>query len=79
MILRSGYTETANATLGGILIGVGLEYAFAPHWSTRFEYDYLGFQNQDVLFTRAGGNLTPSPSNTTSRRSARTRTSSSSA
>jgi outer membrane immunogenic protein len=51
------YTENANATLGGILIGVGLEYAFAPHWSTKFEYDYLGFQSQDVLFTRAGGGL----------------------
>jgi outer membrane immunogenic protein len=54
------YSETANATLGGILFGVGLEYAFAPHWSTKFEYDYLGFQTQDVAFMRAAAGV-PTP------------------
>jgi outer membrane immunogenic protein len=62
--LTTPYMETANATLNGLLIGVGLEYAFASHWSTKFEYDYLGFQNQDVLFTRSGSGSGTPPFNT---------------
>jgi outer membrane immunogenic protein len=44
-------TTHGSATLDGLLIGVGLEYAFAPNWTAKFEYDYLGFQTKDVLFT----------------------------
>jgi opacity protein-like surface antigen len=32
-------------TNGGWLVGAGVEYAFAPNWSTRLEYYYLGLSN----------------------------------
>jgi len=40
-----------SATLGGLLIGVGLEYAFTNNWTTKFEYDYLGFPSKNVVLT----------------------------
>jgi outer membrane immunogenic protein len=40
-----------SATLTGLLIGVGLEYAFTNNWTTKFEYDYLGFGSKNVGFT----------------------------
>ena len=39
-----------SATLDGLLIGVGLEYAFTNNWTTKFEYDYLGFGSKNVAF-----------------------------
>jgi len=39
-----------GATLDGLLIGLGLEYAFANNWTTKFEYDYLGFGSKNVSF-----------------------------
>jgi outer membrane immunogenic protein len=44
------YTNRGNATLDGLLIGFGLEYAFANNWTVKFEYDYLGFTAKNVLF-----------------------------
>jgi outer membrane immunogenic protein len=44
-----------SATLDGLLIGVGLEYAFINNWTVKFEYDYLGFGSKNVNF------LTTSP------------------
>src|SRR5439155_10019630 len=41
----------ASATLHGLLIGLGLEYAFFNNWTAKFEYDYLGFGSKNVLFT----------------------------
>jgi outer membrane immunogenic protein len=41
----------ASATLDGLLIGLGLEYAFLNNWTAKFEYDYLGFGSKNVLFT----------------------------
>lgn len=41
-------TVTANATLDGLLIGVGAEYAFGPHLSAKFEYNYWNFAAQSV-------------------------------
>ena len=48
---RNGYTENASTTLDGLLIGLGLEYAIAANWSAKFEYDYLGLDAKNVLFT----------------------------
>jgi outer membrane immunogenic protein len=39
-----------SATLDGLLIGLGLEYAFINNWTTKFEYDYLGFGSKNVGF-----------------------------
>jgi outer membrane immunogenic protein len=43
-------TTQASATLDGLLIGLGLEYAFFNNWTTKFEYDYLGFGSKNVGF-----------------------------
>ena len=40
-----------GATLDGLLIGLGLEYAFFNNWTAKFEYDYLGFGSKNVVFT----------------------------
>ena len=44
-------TTTGSATLDGLLIGIGLEYAFTNNWTAKFEYDYLGFASKNVNFT----------------------------
>ena len=43
-------TTQGGATLDGLLIGLGLEYAFFNNWTTKFEYDYLGFGSKNVAF-----------------------------
>jgi outer membrane immunogenic protein len=43
-------TTQGSATLDGLLIGIGLEYAFFNNWTTKFEYDYLGFGSKNVGF-----------------------------
>jgi outer membrane immunogenic protein len=44
-------TDRGSVTLDGLLIGLGLEYAFANNWTAKFEYDYLGFGAKNVGFT----------------------------
>ena len=44
----------ASKTLPGLLLGTGLEYAFAPNWSAKLEYNYIGFPNKVVRFTDLG-------------------------
>ena len=36
--------------MDGLLIGLGLEYAFINNWTVKFEYDYLGFNAKNVNF-----------------------------
>jgi outer membrane immunogenic protein len=45
------FNQYGSATLNGLLIGLGLEYAFTNNWTAKFEYDYLGFGAKDVVFT----------------------------
>jgi len=40
-----------SANLDGLLIGIGLEYAFVNNWTVKFEYDYMGFGAKNVNFT----------------------------
>jgi outer membrane immunogenic protein len=40
--------DSANETRWGAVVGVGLEYAFAPSWSLGFEYDHMFMGNHDV-------------------------------
>jgi len=49
---NTGFNNNGSATLNGLLIGIGLEYAFANNWTVKFEYDYLGFGAKDVLFSQ---------------------------
>jgi outer membrane immunogenic protein len=39
-----------RATLNGVLIGAGMEYALTQNWTTKFEYNYLNFTSKNVNF-----------------------------
>jgi outer membrane immunogenic protein len=34
-----------SSTNSGWLVGVGIEYGFAPNWTAKVEYDFLGLTN----------------------------------
>ena len=53
--LTTGASITAsnNNTNSGWLVGAGVEWAFAPNWSAKVEYNYLGLN--DVTFTVPAG------------------------
>jgi outer membrane immunogenic protein len=44
--LTTGSTLTASHTNGGWLVGAGFEYAFAPNWTAKFEYEFLGLADK---------------------------------
>jgi outer membrane immunogenic protein len=48
---------TSDDTRWGGVVGVGLEYGFAPNWSAAFEYDHLFMQDKTYTFTTPGGFL----------------------
>ena len=50
--LNPGFSNYGSSNLDGLLIGVGLEYAFTNNWTVKFEYNYLGYASKDVLFTQ---------------------------
>jgi outer membrane immunogenic protein len=54
-----GDRNQGSATLDGLLIGLGLEYAFVNNWTVKFEYDYLGFNAKNVGFTSTCTGCTP--------------------
>ena len=43
--LNTGAAVSASNTNSGWLIGTGVEYAFAPNWSGKLEFDYLGLRS----------------------------------
>jgi outer membrane immunogenic protein len=45
---------TADQGQWGALVGAGVEYAFAPGWSAKIEYDYIDFGQHTVPFTLVG-------------------------
>jgi len=46
--LNNGTQVSSSNTNGGWLLGAGIEYAFAPQWSARLEYDYLKLNTWSV-------------------------------
>jgi outer membrane immunogenic protein len=46
---------TGDDTRWGGVVGVGLEYGFAPNWSAAIEYDHLFMQDRTVSFNTPGG------------------------
>jgi outer membrane immunogenic protein len=52
-------TNQGGLTLNGLLVGIGLEYAFTNNWTAKFEYDYLGFGAQNGTFTNSCLTCTP--------------------
>ena len=49
--LNNGLQVSSSNTNSGWLAGAGFEYAFAPHWSAKLEYDYLGLSTWNVNST----------------------------
>ena len=43
--------DTARETRWGGVVGVGLEYGFAPNWSAAVEYDHMFLGNRNVAFS----------------------------
>jgi outer membrane immunogenic protein len=48
---------TATQTRTGWTVGGGLEYAFAPAWSAKIEYDYMDFGSKATTFTPGTTNI----------------------
>ena len=44
----------ANDTRWGGVVGVGLEYGFAPNWSVAIEYDHMFMQDRTYTFVNNG-------------------------
>jgi outer membrane immunogenic protein len=44
------YTYSGSATLPGVLLGLGVEYAFSLNWTAKLEYNYIGFLQKSVTF-----------------------------
>jgi outer membrane immunogenic protein len=51
--LANGFTASSSDTRSGWLLGVGIEYAFAPRWTARVEWDHIGLGDETI----AGFNL----------------------
>jgi outer membrane immunogenic protein len=48
-VTGASITGSNNNTLGGWLVGGGIEWAFANNWSAKIEYDYLGLGSQTFI------------------------------
>lgn len=47
-------SNTVNDTRWGAVVGVGLEYGFAPNWSAAVEYDHMFMGNRTYTFINNG-------------------------
>lgn len=47
--------DTGDHTRSGWTVGAGYEYAFAPNWSAKIEYNYMDFGNKSPAFCPAAG------------------------
>jgi outer membrane immunogenic protein len=47
--------DAGDSTRGGWTVGAGWEYAFAPNWSAKIEYNYMDFGSQSPTFTSPAG------------------------
>ncbi len=59
----TGASLSGSNTNSGWLLGAGIEYGFAPNWSAKLEYDYLGlstWQFNSTVFAPAADNLSVS-------------------
>jgi outer membrane immunogenic protein len=44
-------------TRTGWTVGTGVDWAFAPHWSATFEYNYYDFGNHGATLTSTANNV----------------------
>jgi len=52
--LGTPFSFTGLENRFGWVAGAGVEWAFSPHWSVNFEYDYYGFGTRSVTMFDAG-------------------------
>lgn len=52
------FDPSATSTRTGWTSGIGVDWAFAPHWSAVFEYDYYDFGNHGATLTGTGTTVT---------------------
>jgi outer membrane immunogenic protein len=52
-VTAASITGSTNNTSSGWLVGAGIEWAVAPNWSVKIEYDYLGLDSE--TFTAPAG------------------------
>jgi outer membrane immunogenic protein len=45
-----GAIDNVSKDINGWDLGVGWEYAFAPNWSAKIEYNYMRFSNTSIFF-----------------------------
>ena len=57
-----GSFANAQGDLSGLLVGLGMEYAFADQWTAKLEYDYLDYLRRDLQFDASPGPLRASAS-----------------
>jgi outer membrane immunogenic protein len=55
------FNYQASTTRSGWTAGGGIEWAFAPNWSAKFEYDYYDFGTRSVLLFDPIGNFGTAP------------------
>jgi len=46
----NAFTGSLTQTTDGVVVGGGVEWAFAPHWSVKIEYDYMDLGKKNVRF-----------------------------
>ena len=46
-----------SRTLPGLLIGVGMEYAFLANWSAKIEYNYIAYEQTQIHFDETVGGV----------------------
>jgi outer membrane immunogenic protein len=51
LFLPGFFGDTASETRVGGLVGAGVEYAFAPNWSGKIEYNFIDFGDRSVTFS----------------------------
>jgi outer membrane immunogenic protein len=42
------FIGTGSSSVGGWLVGAGIEYAFTNNWTMKIEYDYIGLPGRSV-------------------------------
>lgn len=53
--LTTGASGSRSNTNSGWMVGVGTEWAFAPHWSTKLEYNFVQLSDWSPAITTAAG------------------------
>jgi opacity protein-like surface antigen len=56
--VSTGAFNRGSSTNPGLLLGGGLEYAFAPNWTGRVEYNYIGYVGKEAhIVTRSAAGV----------------------